>query len=174
MLNVTLRSRRLIVLAAASALAASPALAGNWVRGGAFDPVRGVVSTFLRFLAEDGEGQMTIRCSTADGLTMDVGVAGNAALPQGAVIGGETIVDLAFPGAAAPTSIQVLGTLLIRQDGAVLVSLSRDGAAAVAVALAAGADQAVATIGGVTRPVPLETLSPLLPGFAAACAGWPG
>jgi len=173
MRKAPLRRFTVVVLAAASVAAASPALAGRWVPGGAFDPARGVATTFIRFLAEEGEGQMTIRCSAMDGLTIDIGVAGNAVVPQGLAEGGEAAVNLAFGGAVRSVSMQVSGIVMVRRDGAVMVALSGADAAAVAGAIGPDVDEVVATIGGVTRPVPLQSLVPLIAGFAAACPAWP-
>lgn len=173
MIQAPLRRFTVLFLAAASIAAASPALAGRWVPGGAFDPAQGVLTNFIRFLAEEGEGQMTIRCSAAEGLTIDVGVSGNATVPQGLAEGGEAAVDLVFGGAAQSVSMQVRGSVIVRRDGAVMVALSGADAAAVAGALRPDVDQVLATVGGVTRPVPLQTLTPLVPGFAATCAVWP-
>jgi hypothetical protein len=172
MLIALRRNRTAIALAGATLLAATPALAGRWIPGGAFDPVQRVATTFLRYLAEDGEGQMTIRCNAADGLTIDVGVAGNGALPAGAATGDEIPVSLAFTADPA-IAVDVVGTLFVRQDGAVVVLLADGAAAAVAPALEAGAGRVDVTIGGTTLPIPLETLAPLLDGFTQRCAAWP-
>jgi hypothetical protein len=88
------------ILAAVAAVVVSslPATAGRWIPGGTYDIQRDSRISFLRFLAEDGEGQMNIRCDQLDGLTIDVGVAGNAALPAGVAIGDNVEATLAFTG----------------------------------------------------------------------------
>lgn len=170
--TATGRNRAAIALACAALFAAAPAQAGRWIPGGAFDPVQRVATDFLRYLADDGEGQMTIRCNAVDGLTIDVGVAGNGVLAAGEAGAAEIPVALVF--AADPAiEVDVVGTPFLRQDGAVILLLADAAAAAVAPGLAAGAGQVDVTIGGTTSPIPLETLAPLLASFTARCAAWP-
>ncbi|MHA1559616.1 MAG: hypothetical protein ACTSWI_02975, partial [Alphaproteobacteria bacterium] len=101
----------------------SPASAGQWINGGAFDPERGVGISFLRFLAGEGEGQMTIRCDQQVGLWIDVGVIGDGQLPAETEVGDPVEATLAFGNGGDISTIVVLGPLLVRGDGAVLISI---------------------------------------------------
>ncbi len=162
------------LLGGAAALAGTmgPANAGRWVPGGTYDIARGVAVSFLRFLAEDGEGQMTIRCDAIDGLTVDVGVAGGGALPAGIAAGADVGVTLSFVGATSG-EVTVAGPVLVRQDGAVMVTLAGEAATAVAGLLLQGSDRLDITIEGTTRPVPMTAVSTTIGAFAEHCAGWP-
>ncbi len=161
-----------VLSAFAMALSVGQAEAGQWVPGGTFDPTRGIPVSFLRFLAQEGEGQMTIRCNAIDGLTIDIGVTGNATLPAGVTEGATIPATLAFVR-ADPATAEVEGNVLVRMDGAVLVTLSGAGAASLAPFLLAPAERIDVTIAGTTRPVPFADMTVVVENFAARCAGWP-
>lgn len=162
-----------LVAAAAILVSSLPAsAAGRWIPGGTYDIERASRISFLRFLAEDGEGQMNIRCDQLDGLTIDVGVAGNAALPPGVAVGDRVEAVLAFAG-SQNGSVTVAGPVLVRQDGAVIVTLSGTEAALIAPFLLQQPEHLDITIEGTTRPVPMADLSTRIVSFADHCAGWP-
>ncbi|MCC6736544.1 MAG: hypothetical protein IT534_10525 [Bauldia sp.] len=160
------------VAAIATLLSVAPASAGHWVPGGTYDIDRAVVVSFLRFLAEDGEGQMNIRCDALDGLTVDVGVAGNATLPPGTAVGDDVPATITFFG-ASPGTVVATGAVLVRQDGAVVVALGRDAAAPLAPLFLAAPEGLEITIAGTTRPVPMADIAERIVTFADHCQGWP-
>jgi hypothetical protein len=171
--------RRLAVLSAvplALAIviaAAIPANAGRWIPGGTFDIQRGVPVSFLRFLAGEGEGQMTIRCDARDGLWIDAGVAGNAQLPLGLAPGDTIEATLVFVRAELTESVTATGPLLVRADGAVLVSLFGAAVEPLGPLLLRPADRVEITIAGETRPVPLDGVLDNLQSLADRCGAWP-
>ena len=152
---------------------AAPAEAGRWVNGGMLDPNRGVPVNFLRFLAGDDEGQMTIRCDELDGLWVDAGVAGNGELPPGFAIGDQIEATFAFEAGDNVELVAARGELLIRGDGAVLVSITGDQSAALGTALLRPADRLHITIGDLTAPVGLGGLSDRAVDLANRCGAWP-
>ena len=158
---------------AAVVLAASPASAGQWVNGGAFDAERGVGINFLRFLAGEDEGQMTIRCDPRDGLWIDVGVLGNAELPPGTVAGDRVEATLAFADGDSLTTIVVAGSLVIRGDGAVVVSVAGEDVHEAGLLLLQPADHLDVTIAGVTRALPMEGIAERAQALADWCGMWP-
>ncbi len=170
----TLMSRLAALLAAACLPAAAPAQAGEWVRGGTYDAARGVAVYFLRFLAEPGEGQMTIRCNGADGLWIDAGVAGVADLPPSAVPGAELGALFTFVRADETHELQVAGELIVRADGAAVISIAGAAADPIGRELLLLTERLDITIGDVTRPVPLDAAFGQLQSLAEGCAGWPG
>ena len=152
---------------------ATPAAAGQWTTGGLFDVERGVGVSFLRFLAEPGEGQMTIRCDELAGLWIDVGVAGNGELPQVLETGDDIEIELDFVRPGGVHTVFTIGPLLVRGDGAVLVELIGVAAAQIAPSLLIPADRIDVTIAGVTRSIPVEGLSDRAISLADGCRGWP-
>jgi hypothetical protein len=150
-----------------------PAAAGQWVAGGMFDVERGVGVSFLRFLAAEGEGQMTVRCDTLDGLWIDVGAGGNGELPPGVARGDQVEAVLAFVSGAETQAITVSGSVLVRIDGAVLIEIFGDNAAIVAPLLLAPAERVEVTLAGVTRPITLDGFSDQARNLADRCPGWP-
>lgn len=161
-------------LALAATLAATvPAEAGRWVTGGTFDPNRGVGVSFLRFLSEPGEGQMTIRCDALDGLWLDAGVSGNGALPEGTEPGDMIAAEFAFIRDGEPDVTVVSGELLVRTDGAVLVTIVGEEAMPLAPALLIPAERIDITIAGITRPIPMADVTGDIESLAERCDGWP-
>jgi hypothetical protein len=152
---------------------AAPAIAGQWTTGGLFDAERGVGVNFIRFLAEPGEGQMTVRCDDLVGLWIDVGAAGNGELPPGLTRGDETEVTLSFVRDDGVEIVSASGPLLARADGAVLVELIGEATVMVAPLLLVPADRVDVTVAGVTRPIPLESFSDRAITLADGCEGWP-
>ena len=152
---------------------AAPAEAGRWVNGGMFDPNRGVSVAFLRFLAGDNEGQMTIRCDALDGLWVDAGVAGNGELPPGFAVGDEIVATFAFEAGGDVETVAARGQILIRGDGAVLVSITGDQSAALGTALLQPAERLHITIGDLTAPIGLDGLSERAVNLADRCGAWP-
>ncbi len=153
--------------------AAAPVEAGRWITGGTFDAQRGVGVSFLRFLAEEGEGQMTIRCDRVWGLWIDAGVTGNGALPDGAAVGSKIAATLTFVGVDGSVSFAVLGVVIVRGDGAVLISIEGADVAPIGRRLLLPAERVDITIGAVTRPVPLAGLLAEIDGLATRCGAWP-
>jgi hypothetical protein len=155
------------------AVAAGPAFAqGRWVRGGQVDG--NVFVSFARYLSVEGEGQMTVRCSSL-GLTVDAGAGGGGVLPEGRAIGDATEIGFALVGGAEPLSVTGTGPVRIRSDGAVLVDLNqKSGAPEVARLLVLPAERLDVTVGNQTRPVMLgPDATELFQSLAAACDAWP-
>jgi hypothetical protein len=152
------------------ALAPQPSIAGTWVNGGTFDFQRNVGISFLRLLWEPGEAQMTIRCDPLDGLWVDAGVDGDGARPGDPTV---ATVTLTFSAAGVPTEIVAEGPVVIRGDGAVLVSIAGPAAAPLGPAFLAPFDALTVTIGDVTLPVPVDGLGERLTTLANRCPGWP-
>ncbi len=166
-------AKLLLAALAILCLAVSPANAGRWINGGTFDPQRGVGVNFLRFLAGEGEGQMTIRCDALDGLWIDAGVAGNAELPEGIEYGGKIEADFTFVQGDERQSVTTIGSVIIRQDGAVLVSIVGANVAPLGRLLLLPFERLDITVAGITRPVPLEGLLEDLQALADRCGAWP-
>lgn len=160
-------------LTALAIMLGSPANAGQWVNGGAFDPERGVGVNFLRFLAGEGEGQMTIRCDSRDGLWLDVGVLGNGELPPGTVAGDLIDATLAFRNGDEVTTIVARGSLVIRGDGAVVVSLAGEAAFEAGQLLLEPAEELDITIAGITRTLPMDEIAERSAALADWCGAWP-
>lgn len=154
-------------------LLVSPASAGQWVNGGTFDPDRRVGVNFLRFLAGDGEGQMTIRCDRQVGLWIDVGVAGNGQLPVETEIGDPVEATLAFSNGGDISTIVVLGPLLVRGDGAVLISIVGPTVNEAGRLLLEPADRLDITIAGITQTLPMEGIAERSKMLADSCGAWP-
>ena len=152
---------------------ASPVLAGEWVRGGTFDAERGVGIMFLRYLASDGEGQMTIRCDAIDGLWVDAGVTGGGQLPEGMFTGDLSDVEFAFVREDSVDQLTLTGELLIRTDGAVLVTVVGDEATPLADLLLEPAERIDLTVGEVTAVVTLNDFIEEAQNMADRCDGWP-
>jgi hypothetical protein len=167
-------SFRLAAFLAAGCLLAAPAQAGEWVRGGTYDVARGVAVYFLRFLAAPGEGQLTIRCDGVDGLWIDAGVAGVADLPPDATPGAELGALFTFIRADESLKIQAAGELVVRSDGAALISIAGTAADPLGRELLMMTERLDITIGEITRPVPLDIAFEQLQGLASGCTGWPG
>jgi hypothetical protein len=165
---------RLAVLLAATCLLTASAQAGEWVRGGTYDAARGVAVYFLRFLAGPGEGQMTIRCNGPDGLWIDAGVAGVADLPPSAVPGAVLGALFTFVRADATRELEVAGELIVRADGAAIISIAGAAADPIGRELLLMTERLDITIGAVTRPVQLDNAFGQLQNLAAGCTGWPG
>ncbi len=166
--------RQALTILMLSPAALTPAAAGEWVGGGMFDEQRGVGVSFLRFLADSGEGQMTVRCDARDGLWVDVGTGGNGQLPEGFARGDRVEAMLEFVGAGGVQSVTVTGPLLIRVDGAVLIEVIGEDAAALAPLLLLPADRLDITLGGVTGTITLAGFSDRAIDLADRCSGWPG
>ena len=152
---------------------ASSAVAGQWINGGAFDPDRGVGVNFLRFLAGEGEGQMTIRCDRQIGLWIDVGVAGDGQLPAETEVGDPVEATLAFGNGEDTTTIVALGPLLVRGDGAVLISIVGRSVNETGRRLLEPADQLDITIAGITQTLPMEGIAERSKVLAESCGAWP-
>ena len=155
------------------AISATPTEAGRWVNGGMFDPVRLVPVSFLRFLAEAGEGQMTIRCDEKGGLWVDAGVDGNGALPPGVTTGGGVDVTMTFIQAAGPVVVTMTGKALVRADGAVLATMEGATAAPLGPVLLEPAERVDISIAGTVRPVPLADVHADIVALADRCVAWP-
>lgn len=154
--------------------AAAPAAAGSWVLGSSFDPGTRLATYFARFVAERGEGQMTVRCDATNGITIDTGVTGNGEAPAGVDIGGSAEATVrVFGGAGAGDALKAAGPVMIRADGAVMLGLLGDGATAIGVALLQPADHAEVTIGDITASVPLAGASDIFANIAKSCPAWP-
>lgn len=167
------RASAISVLPVLAVALATPALAGNWVRGGTFDPERGVGVSFMRFLAGEGEGQMTIRCDDDRGLWVDVGAAGGGVLPEGAETGDLISANLQFVVGDEVVSEDVTGELLVRADGAVLVTVIGEDAAKLGPLYLRAFDRVDITIGEETRPVPLGAAVETIVSLAEGCDAWP-
>ncbi len=160
-------------LVAAVALTATPAQAGRWIVGGMFDDVRVVPVSFLRFLAEPGEGQMTIRCDDRAGLWLDAGVEGNGVVPPGLERGGAIEVTFTFIEPGGPVTISAVGKLMVRSDGAVLAAIGGPQALPLGPALLGPAERIDITMAGATRSVPLAVAHANLVTLADRCSAWP-
>ena len=147
--------------------------AGQWTNGGMFDPQRNIGVNFLRFLAEPGEGQMTVRCDSVEGVWIDVGAAGNGELPAGVERGDRIDVVLDFVRPDGTESIATAGPILVRVDGAVLIELVGDAAAQIAPLLLIPSERLDITIAGETRAIPLEGVSDRAAILAGGCDRWP-
>ncbi len=143
------------------------------MNGGAFDPETNVATSFLRFLAEEGEGQMTIRCDAINGLWIDAGAAGNGEIPEGRQPGDDIDMTLTFVTGAAEQSVTVVGTLVVRNDGAVIVSVTSPAVDTIGRLLLQPADRVDITVAGETRSVPLAGLSENAQRLADRCSAWP-
>jgi hypothetical protein len=150
-----------------------PANAGRWVPGGTFDPRLNVATNFVRFLAEDGEGQMTIRCDTVNGLSVDAGVNGNGELPEGVGPGDDVDVTLTFVRGEQQESVTVAGPVFVRGDGAVMATITAPAVDPLGPLLLLPADRLDITIADVTLPVPLGDVNENLQNIADRCAAWP-
>jgi len=151
----------------------SPANAGQWINGGTFDLDRGVGVNFIRFLAGEGEGQMTIRCDRQIGLWIDVGVAGDGQLPAETEIGDPVEATLAFGNGGDISTIVVLGPLLVRGDGAVLISIVGPAVNETGRRLLEPADRLDITIAGITQTLPMEGIAERSNELAESCGAWP-
>ena len=151
----------------------SPASAGQWVTGGAYDQARGVGVNFLRFLAAEGEGQMTIRCDQQAGLWIDVGVVGNGQLPTETELGDLVEATLAFGNGEDVRTIVMLGSLLVRGDGAVLVSIVGPEVDAAGRLLLEPAGRLDIIIAGITQTLPMDGISERAKTLAESCGAWP-
>lgn len=167
------RTLCLLFLPLIAGAVATPAIAGEWVRGGTFDPDRGVGVSFMRFLAGDGEGQMTIRCDEDRGLWLDVGAAGGGNLPDGAETGDIVSAVIEFVGSEETVAETVNGELLVRSDGAVLVTVIGEDAARLGPLYLQPFERIDITIGAETRPVPLAPAIDLVLSLAEGCDAWP-
>lgn len=161
------------LLAVAVCVAANPAAAGRWLNGGTFDPRTNQATSFLRFLAEEGEGQMTIRCDAINGLWIDAGVTGNGELPEGHQPGDAIDVTLTFVSAGEEQTVTASGSLILREDGAVLVSIVPPAVDPIGRLLLQPADRLDITVAGETRSVPLVGLSENTQRLADRCSAWP-
>lgn len=160
----------ILVLLAVMPVAAE---AGQWVNGGTFDVQRGVAVNFLRFLAGEGEGQMTIRCDADVGLWIDAGASGNGELPKGLQAGERVEVLLAFDRGGSIEAIPTFGELTVRSDGAVLASIVGADAAPLGPALLQPAERLDITIGGIAASIPMEGFAERAAGLADRCDAWP-
>jgi hypothetical protein len=151
-----------------------PAEAGRWINGGTFDVARGVGVNFLRFLADEGEGQMTIRCDMDVGLWIDAGAAGNGELPDGLLAGDRIEATFAFDRSGSVETVSAFGELVIRNDGAVLASITGADAALLAPALLQPAERLDITIGGISASIEMTGFAERAAGLADRCGNWPG
>ncbi|MGD9739816.1 MAG: hypothetical protein AB7U48_10510, partial [Bauldia sp.] len=115
------------------------------------------------------EALMTIRCDELDGLWVDAGVAGDGATTGAAL----ATVTLTFLQAGVSTEIAAEGPVVVRGDGAVLVSIAGPAAAPLGPAFLTPFDALTVTIGDVTLPVPVEGLGERLTALADRCPAWP-
>lgn len=145
-------------------------LAGAWVTGGTFDAQRNVGVAFLRLLSEPGEAQMTIRCDALDGLWVDAGVAGGGVGPDAPTA---AAVTLTFVRGAVPLEIVAEGPVVVRGDGAVLISIEGPAAAPLGPAFLEPFEALTVTVGDVTLPVPVDGLHERLMALADRCPAWP-
>ena len=166
-------AQMLTVVALTVGICSSPASAGEWVNGGTFDPQLGVATNFLRFLAEEGEGQMTIRCDAVNGLWIDAGVGGNGELPSGAQPGDDIDVSLTLVAEDGERSVTATGMLVLRGDGAILVSITSPAVDPVGRLLLQPAERLDITVAGETRPVSLDGVSEDVQRLADRCEAWP-
>lgn len=145
------------------------------MNGATFDTARGVPVSFLRFLAAEGDGQMTIRCDEIAGLWIDAGVAGNAELPADLPPGGEMEVTLTFVTLSGPpATVTLSGPAVIRLDGAVLVALTGPTVAPLGSLFRQSAERVDIEIAGTTRSVTLEGMAERMDALARRCGdGWP-
>jgi hypothetical protein len=178
MLDVDLRgARRPMAWLAAGVLVGlagvQPTQAGRWISGGMLDEARGGGVNFSRFLAAEDEGQMTVRCDELDGVWIDAGVQGNAELPEGVEQGDEIEASFAFVGGAEAQTVTASGPVMVRGDGAVLVSLSGDQAAELGRQLLVPSDRVEVSIAGDTRTVTLAGALEKLQTLASRCTAWP-
>ncbi len=162
-----------LTLALNVCLLTSPAHAGRWINGGTFDPDTGVATNFLRFLADEGEGQMTVRCDAVNGLWVDAGVAGNGGLPEGHQPGDDIDVALTFVAGGEEQSVTATGALVLRGDGAVVVSLTSPAVDPIGRLLLQPADRVDVTIAGETRSLPLDGVYENAQRLADRCSAWP-
>ncbi|MCW5696603.1 MAG: hypothetical protein KIS96_07690 [Bauldia sp.] len=155
-----------------AALAGSALAEGSWVRGGSFENNEPVA--FGRYLAEATDAQMTVRCADSE-LSIDAGVAGAGALPEGLAEGDTTSVGFVLIGTdgAELGSTDAEGPLRIRPDGAVVVTLAGEAAAPLAALLLEPAESLAVTIGAETRPVVMTGAAAIFAGIAASCDAWP-
>lgn len=160
-------------IVAVMALSATPAQAGRWIVGGMFDDVRFVPVSFLRFLAEPGEGQMTIRCDAQAGLWLDAGVEGNGVVPPGLERGGTIEVSFTFVQPDGLVTITAIGKLLVRGDGAVLATIGGPQAVPLGPPLLGPAERIDITMAGTVRSVPLAAAHANLVTLADRCQAWP-
>ncbi len=157
-------------LAGPQALAAG----GAWIPGSSFDPATQVASYFARYVAAPGEGQMTVRCDTGAGLTIDAAVTGNGETPEGITIGEAAEVSIHLVGSAnGDTPIKAEGQVRLRSDGAVLLVIAGEEAGELGNALLVPAEKADVTIGNATGTVPLAGASDAVGNVAKACSAWP-
>jgi hypothetical protein len=117
---------------------------------------------------------MTIRCDGVNGLWIDAGVAGVTDLPPSAVPGAELEALFTFVRADATNAIEVAGELIVRADGAAVISIVGAAADPIGRELLLMTDRLDITIGAVTRPVPLDAAFGQLQTLAEGCTGWPG
>ncbi len=145
---------------------------GSWVRGGSLENNEPV--TFGRYLAEQTDAQMTVRCAASE-ISIDAGVAGAGALPEGMAEGDTIAIDFVLLGADGTEigAVDGKGPLRIRPDGAVVVTLVGEAAAPLAALLLIPAASLNVTIGAETRPVVMTEASGLFAGIAESCEAWP-
>lgn len=168
----TLASFGLLAAGAVPTLAAE----GAWIPGSSFDPSNQVASYFARYVAPPGEGQMTVRCDTADGLTIDAAVTGNGEAPSGVEIGDvaeASILLFGAEGAPSAEPFSTKGEVRIRPDGAVLIVMAGEDAGRLGNALLVPSQKAEITIGGTTGSVSLHGASDAIAIVAGACKSWP-
>jgi hypothetical protein len=164
-----------VLFAAALTIVGAPtASAGRWINGGGLDPASGVPVNFLRFLADEGEGQMTIRCDAAGGLGVDAAVAGGGILPPGVEQGDDVEAMFTFVRGQLEETVAARGAVRVRQDGAVLASITGAAAQPLAAPLLVPGDRVDIGIAGTTRSVPLTDLAERVQSLARRCASWPG
>ena len=161
------------LLIVAALVMATPAVAGRWITGGTLDVERGIGVSFLRFLSEPGEGQMTIRCDQLDGLWIDAGVAGNGELPDGVQQGDLIDATFTFVRGGEEDAVVAAGPVLVRGDGAVLIAISGENAFPLGPALLVPAERLDLTIAGRTLPIPFDGVSEDAIALSERCGAWP-
>lgn len=168
---------RLAAMAAITAvfsasLVTSASAEGRWVRGGSLENNEPV--TFGRYLAEQTDAQMTVRCAASE-MSVDAGVAGAGALPEGMAEGDTIAIHFVLLGAdgAEIGTADGEGPLRVRPDGAVVVTLAGEAVAPLAALLLIPAATLNVTIGAETRPVVMTEASGLFAGIAESCEAWP-
>jgi hypothetical protein len=149
--------------------------AGQWISGGSFDPAAGVPAYFLRYIAPGEPGQMTIRCTEVEGVTIDAGVTGDGPPPAGVkreteitstfrVFGVSTTPVAAFAAAGLPR---------MRGDNTIVVTVGGKEIDGFVKLLSSPLDHVEITIGDTTATVSLVGVAINIAGMSSGCPAWP-
>lgn len=156
-----------------SMLSVAAAAGASWVMGSSFDPATSMASYFARYVAAPGDGQMTVRCDTVNGITLDTAVTGNGQPPPGVTLGGEAVARVVLTGGGEhPADLGGTGVVSLRPDGAVIIGLAGEEARRLAEALMEPADSAEITVGEVSASVSLAGAAEAIATIAKACPTW--